>query len=106
MYCVKRSPSGLIFDRVECTGVLRAETLADGSAYVVGVLNVGDGCPDAALVRVEVSGTALALLTCPVQEWLRESVERIANSHQNDGEKVAALVARGPLQLDSRYVFS
>jgi len=101
---MEQPPERLIFDRVECTGILRQEALADGRAFTVGVMNTGQGTPHAALLRVEASGTLLAALTEPLVGALREHVERIGNAHQNDGEKIAALVARGPLQLDSRYV--
>jgi hypothetical protein len=103
---MEQPPERLIFDRVESTGILNVEALSDGQAFTVGVLNVADGPPDSALLRVEASGTALATLTKPLAGWLRENVERIGNAHQNDGEKIAALFAQGPIRLDSRYVLA
>src|SRR5262245_49832858 len=93
-----------VFDRLEAIGVLASEELPDGKAFTVGVMNVGEGNPGSALLRVEASRTALACLSKPVEEWLRESVERVGNVHLNDGNKLAKLVAREPLRFDSRHV--
>lgn len=92
-----------IFDRIRATGIQRLEALPDGDAFLVSVGNFGGGRPEKAQVRVEATGTAQN--TCGnVDDWICNTVEWIANLHENDGEKLSALLARQPLRLDSQYV--
>lgn len=95
---------GLIFDRIAVDAVEREAELADGASFLVRVRNVGDGAKRSAVVRAEVSGSAMAGLDVPVEGWLAACVARTGNAHQNDGSKVSALVAKAPVRYDSRHV--
>ncbi len=46
----------------------------------------------------------MACLDEPVEGWLATCVARTGNAHENDGNKVSTLIARGPLRYDSRYI--
>jgi len=94
----------LIFDRIAVDAVEREAELADGASFLVRVRNVGDGVKRSAVVRAEVSGSAMACLDGSVEGWLATCVARTGNAHQNDGNKVSALVAQAPVYYDSRYV--
>ena len=96
--------AGLIFDRIAVDAVEREAELADGASFRVRVRNVGDGIKRSAVVRAEVSGSAIACLDGSVEGWLVTCVARTGNAHQNDGNKVSALVAQAPVHYDSRYV--
>ncbi len=97
----------LVFDRVEVASVARDAVLSDGDSFAVEVRNAGSGRPGSAIVSVEASRTALAMLEArggSVENWIAANVARTANAHENDGSKVRALVARAPLRYDSRYI--
>jgi hypothetical protein len=89
----------LIFDRVSVRRVV-----PDGDAFKVYVENIGEGRAARGAVRVEVSESALGCLSEPVETWVGKTIRWIANSHENDGRKVDALIGRAPILLDSRYV--
>jgi hypothetical protein len=95
---------GLIFDRIAVDAVEHEAELADGASFLVRVRNVGDGAKRSAVVRAEVSGSAMACLDGHVESWLATCVARTGNAHQNDGHKISALVANAPVRYDSRYV--
>ena len=90
---------GLILDRVRVSRVV-----PDGEAFKVYVENIGEGRATRGAVRVEVSDSALECLSEPVELWVRKTVRWLANSHENDGRKVDALIRRAPILLDSRYI--
>lgn len=99
----------LIFDRAkaDADGIELEALLPDGAAFKVPVLNIGEGLSERAIVRAEVSGSALALQARSgqsLESWLAMTVTRTANSHENDGNKLRVLVAKAPLRYDSRYV--
>jgi hypothetical protein len=97
----------LVFDRVEVASVAHEAALSDGDLFAVQILNVGDGRPDSAVVLVEGTRTALAMVQArgrSVESWIATNVTRTANAHENDGSKVRALVAGAPLRYDSRHV--
>lgn len=97
----------LVFDRVEVASVAHEAARPDGHLFAVEVHNAGSGRPDRAVVPVEASGTALAMLQArgrSAEDWIATNVARTANAHENDGSKVRALVASAPLRYDSRYV--
>jgi hypothetical protein len=96
----------LIFDRVEVVGVEREAELPDGASFRVRVRNIGDGIKRSAIVPAEASGSAMACLDEPVESWIATCVARTGNAHQNDGNKISTLIAKGPLQYDSRYVLN
>lgn len=98
--------TGLIFDRIAVDAVEREAELGDGASFLVSVRDVGDGIQRSAVVRAEVSGSAMAQLDVPVESWLATCVARTGNAHQNDGNKVSALMAQSPLRYDSRYVLT
>ena len=39
-----------------------------------------------------------------VERWIAENVERRANAHESDGQKLLVLAQEGVLRFDSRYV--
>ncbi len=97
----------LVFDRVEVLRVARAAVQPDGDLFAVEVCNAGSGRPHTAVVLVEATGTALAMLRArgrSVENWIASNVARTANAHENDGLKVRALIAGAPLRYDSRYI--
>jgi hypothetical protein len=94
----------LIFDRVRVSRVVPAGELPDGKAFKVYVENIGEGRPAHGAVRVEVSDSALGCLGEPVETWVRRTIRSMANAHENDGHKVEALIERGSISLDRRYV--
>lgn len=96
----------LVFDRVQVVGVQHEAELPDGASFLVHIRNVGDGIKRSAVIRREVSGSAMACLNEPVESWLATCVERTGNGRQNDGNKISALIAKGPGCYDSRYVLS
>jgi hypothetical protein len=96
----------LVFDRVQVDAVEREAELPDGASFLVRVRNVGDGIKRSAVIRREVSGSAMACLPEPVESWLATCVARTGNARQNDGNKISALIAEGPVCYDSRYVLS
>jgi hypothetical protein len=96
----------LIFDRIAVESVRLLSELVDGASFLVRIRNVGDGIKRSAIIRVEVSGSAMACLDEPVEDWLAACVERTGNAHENDGNKVSTLIAKGPLRYDSRYVLA
>lgn len=96
----------LIFDRIAVESVRRLSELADGASFLVRIRNIGDGIKRSAIIRVDASGSAMACLEEPVEDWLAACVERTGNAHENDGNKVSALIARGSLRYDSRYVLA
>lgn len=96
----------LVFDRIAVVGVERLAEADDGVRFRVRVRNIGQGIQRSAIVEAFASGSALACLDEPVEDWIAACVERTGNSHQNDGSKVSALVAKGPLLYDSRYVLA
>ncbi len=96
--------NGFIFDRIAVDAVEREAELEEGVSFRVRVCNVGDGIKRSAVVRAEVSSSAIARLDEPVESWLAACVARTGNAHQNDGNKVNALVAQAPVRYDSRYV--
>jgi hypothetical protein len=95
---------GLIFDRIVVDAIEREAELADGASFLVRVRNGGDGAKRSAVVRAEVSGSAIACLDGSVEGWLATCVARTGNAHENDGDKVSALVAKAPVRYDSRYM--
>lgn len=97
----------LVFDHVEVASVARRGAVPDGDLFAVEVRNAGSGRPESAVVPVEATGTALAMLQArgrSVESWIATNVARTANAHENDGSKVRALAARAPLRYDSRYI--
>jgi hypothetical protein len=97
----------LVFDRVEVASVARKACLPDGDLFAVEVRNAGSGRADRAVVPVEASGTALAMLQArgrSAEDWIATNVARTANAHENDGSKVRSLVEGAPLRYDSRYI--
>jgi hypothetical protein len=102
----RMSTNQLIFDRIAVEAVEREAELADGASFRLRIRNVGDGITRSAIIRVEATGSAMACLDEPVEDWLVACVERTGNAHENDGNKVSALISGGPLRYDSRYVLS
>lgn len=96
----------LIFDRIAVESVRFLSELADGAAFLVRIRNVGDGIKRSATIRVEATGSAMACLDEPVENWLAACVGRTGNAHENDGNKVSALIVGSPLRYDSRYVLN
>ena len=94
----------LIFDRVRVSRVKPAGELPDGRAFKVYVENIGEGRAARGVVLVQVSNSALVRLPEPAEAWVRKTVGWMANAHENDGRKVDALIQRGTISLDSRYV--
>ena len=97
----------LIFDRVTVDAVVDARALGDGAAFNVRVRNVGGGRQETQVIRVEVSGTAIACLPAKgrsVDDWVARTVARKANAHKNDGKKLRALADADSWRFDSRHV--
>ncbi len=94
----------LVFDRIVVDAVEYEAELADGASFLVRVRNAGGGIKRSAVIRAEVTGSAMACLDEPVEGWLATCVARTGNAHENDGNKVSTLIARGPLRYDSRYI--
>lgn len=95
-----------IFDRIAVESVRLLAELADGASFLVRICNVGDGIKRSAIIRVEATASAIACLNEPVEDWLATCVARTGNAHENDGNKVSALIVRHPLRYDSRYVLA
>ena len=96
----------LIFDRIAVEAVEHEAELADGASFLVRIWNAGDGIKRSAIIRAEVTGSAMACLDEPVESWLATCVARTGNSHENDGNKVSTLIGKDPLRYDSRYVLA
>ena len=97
----------LVFDHVEVASVARRGAVPDGDLFAVEVRNAGSGRPESAVVPVEATGTALAMLQArgtSAENWIATNVARTANAHENDGSKVRSLVEGAPLRYDSRYI--
>jgi hypothetical protein len=98
------APGPLVFDHVVVDRIRPGALLLDGREFRVELHNDGQGPAEAASIRADVSGTAIACLGTSLAGWLTECVERRGQSHQNDGNKIRRLLAEEPLEFDSRYV--
>ena len=96
----------LIFDRIAVEAVEHEAGIGDGASFLVRIRNAGDGIKRSATIRAEVTGSAMACLDEPVEDWLATCVARTGNFHENDGNKVSTMIAKGPLRYDSRYVLT
>jgi hypothetical protein len=101
---LKMTTNTLVFDRIAVEAVEREAELADGASFLVRIRNAGDGITRSAIIRADVTGSAMACLDEPVEDWLATCVARTGNSHENDGNKISSLIAKGSLRYDSRYV--
>ena len=99
--------TSLIFDRVAVSQIKVQQVLPGGALFKAKATNIGEGRRESATVFAEVGNSEIASLEAtgkPVEDWLAANITRTANSHQNDGNKIRELVARGLLRYDARYL--
>jgi hypothetical protein len=69
--------------------------------FAVAIRNPGEGPEESAVIRVELTGSAIASIGAAVEEWITARVELRGRSLPNNGRKIRTLLAAQPHRFGS-----